>query len=62
MKWFKARLKEKSTLTAIVGLLVWAGAMFGLELDSEAQLQLTTVVGGVLALVMTLLKEKDSED
>lgn len=62
MKWFKARLKEKSTITAVVGVLVWAGAMFGLELDSESQLQLTAVVGAVFGLVMSVLKEKDSED
>jgi uncharacterized membrane protein len=61
MKWILNRLKEKSTITALVGLLVWAGAMFGMELDADAQLQLTTVVGGILALVMAVLKEKDSE-
>jgi|TARA_R110000765_G_scaffold198561_1_gene304258 uncharacterized membrane protein len=62
LTWLKARLKEKSTQTAVVGALVWGGAHFGLELTVEQQLQLATVVAFVFGLIVTVLKEKDSED
>ena len=55
-------MKEKSTQTAVVGALVWGGAHFGLELTVEQQLQLATVVAFVFGLIVTVLKEKDSED
>jgi uncharacterized membrane protein len=62
LTWLKARLKEKSTQTAVVGALVWGGAHFGLELTVEQQLQLATVVAFVFGLLVTLIKEQDSED
>ena len=62
LNWLKARLKEKSTQTAVVGALIWGGAHFGLTLTVEQELQLTTVIAFVFGLVVTAIKEKGSED
>ena len=62
LNWLKGRLKEKSTQTAAVGALAWGGALVGLELTAEQELQLATVVAFIFGLIITALKEKGSED
>ena len=61
-KFVRGRLKEKSTLTAIVGAVVWVVSYFGFQLDAEAMLGVSALVGGIFTVVLSATKLKDSVD
>jgi len=62
LAFLKGRLKEKSTWAFGTGIVVWAIGMFGFTLDAETQLQLTTVIGGLLGVVAAATKTKAATD
>lgn len=60
--YVRNRLKEKSTVTAVVGAVVWLVAYLGFELDAEAMLGVSALVGGIFTVVLSATKVKDSVD
>ena len=58
LKFLKDRVSEKGTRSVIIGVVVFAAARFGLELDLETQTALDGLIVAVTAVVVSALKEK----
>ena len=61
VNWILSRLKEKGTVTVVVGLLASVGSLFGLDLDAEAQLKLQSAIAGITGFLVVIFKEKTVE-